>query len=401
MSKINSAYNFLFHPLHKDSSRKHDRTKRSLTLIASVAAGVFSLSFSHIVVFAMHRHRAKKLDAQPNYPAPSSSIKKSKKEKDPFKLANSTSSSSEDSSTDEDVRLARILQAEEEESISLENPRNIERDLTHESSEGSTTDEDVRLAKALQEAEYGLNEEADYMDQSLELARRLQEQEHNQNMPPEFDNDDATNIAIGLSLQQARPPAPDPTIERNRYMNTLDQKLEELEAIKNLPLEKKKEFAEGFIKIFSQKTFTRKNPKIYFLLGVCYETRADAAREDLKHAELSYKTAATLKQNTATFDGQWHVTQENDPIHAGKAFLHLARGYESGIFGRIDHKEALDCYMKAALRGNADAQYWLGKWYMEKDKNDIHTAQARLYLSKAAEQGHELAKMELEKLPKH
>ncbi len=84
-----------------------------------------------------------------------------------------------------------------------------------------------------------------------------------------------------------------------------------------------------------------------------------------------------------------------------RAELFLAEAYYSGKDVAQDYKEALKWYAQAAQEGSAEAQHRLGEMYRDglgvARKN---AAEAVVWLQKAADQGHDLAKRALDEIKK-
>ena len=78
-----------------------------------------------------------------------------------------------------------------------------------------------------------------------------------------------------------------------------------------------------------------------------------------------------------------------------RAQCELANCYAFGKYIAQDKAEAVKWYRKAAEQGNADAQYAIGTYCADMEKN---SAEAVKWYRKAAEQGHAEAKAALEKL---
>ncbi|MFV0340720.1 MAG: SEL1-like repeat protein [Parachlamydiaceae bacterium] len=193
MTKINSAYQFLIHPLHKQEDRTHDRAKRVLSLVASIAAGVFSLGSAHIIVYALHRHEIKKLN--PDDRAPSEESEHSATSNEDSNSESGTSSGSSSSSSSQSSYQPS----------SQSSSKSSSKSSSSSSSSSSDNPDDLIFAQRLQEAE-------NRRKQAEEATARREEE--NRKMQADPDADLAAAIAQSLREAEAAQDADLPDLTR-------------------------------------------------------------------------------------------------------------------------------------------------------------------------------------------
>jgi len=113
---------------------------------------------------------------------------------------------------------------------------------------------------------------------------------------------------------------------------------------------------------------------------------------DLGDARASYAIATwylhgnppfVLKDIGRAFD----LLKEAAAAHVPDALYDLAVGYEKGDFGSADTRLAFDSYLKAALRGEVQSVYEVGRCYFYGIGVEMDPRIADIWLERAAELG--------------
>jgi TPR repeat protein len=401
MTKINSAYQFLIHPLHKQEDRTHDRAKRVLSLVASIAAGVFSLGSAHLIVYALHKREIKKLNppikireertpseqVSTHSSTPSSSISSksspssssSSSSKSPFSSSSSSSSSSTSFPGDEDdLKLAQKLQ--EQENLSRHRDEDLARRLQDEENqrepeasagqvEPRVPEDDMDAAMALSRGEA---EEAQNSD--LERAKALSLQPDA--AIPNLINDDLFHIYTTIESK----------LDREVLMTTCEellktaQSFEEIkEGIRYLAAAANKGHVEAMVQIASMFKFgtmpgipvDTQLSRHYFLLAA----ERNNATAQAEYGELLEEGLGGPQQLQEAKQWYERSAQQNHPQGLFYLGSYIAE-HEHDTAGAIRH------YELAADQGYVPAQLALGITYFkgEHTARNIEKAEA-LFLS--------------------
>lgn len=138
-------------------------------------------------------------------------------------------------------------------------------------------------------------------------------------------------------------------------------------------------------------------------LGGCEQSSAPVEKEagslQGNDSNVLYQKAKTILAKAENRDASANLVEAIKLLKQAAEMKHipatvaLAEIYESGHAGEGDISAAVFHYTQAAEAGNAQAQYKLGKYYM--DENFFDEEQANNWLQKAVSQGHPLAEYKL------
>lgn len=128
-----------------------------------------------------------------------------------------------------------------------------------------------------------------------------------------------------------------------------------------------------------------------FILARCYEN-GWGTKKDLSKAKMWYASAASQGHEAAKRRHE-SLTIDEQPDKADKWSQKGRAAYDAG-----DIHAAFHYYMKAAEAGDAFAQYSIGFFYYDGQGVRQNRAEAKMWLEKAAKQGHKHAKALLKNL---